>query len=562
MKVRIQNFFSQFGYLSKLRFILSLAILPALALFVILPWLFNPPIDNLKCKINALEKLHAAIAADLQNPTSADKMEEQFQTLRRQLPLSCAFTLEMRDNGTRRLLQALNWELPESRTMLTNLINSQQSDLNASSTSIETWKKRLYDHVNRTVEQLELAYRANDALHPFLSEVQNWKTQMISLEPSVESLQTTLELQKILYSQAIDLLKQQLHALQSMRFIGLLLLSIGSLIAALFYINKGIRRPLKPLMPHLQQLENGIYSASIPPSKESELQEIISAFNQLAKFLEGYRNQIHHMLAALKNTFGTVLETAKNLEGSIDAQAMTARQISTASQRFLSSVQNLEDGLIAASRSAMSAGLFAATGSKGLDQMDTIMQGMLTASSTIVTTLSTLQEEVGTINKVIDTIVKIADQSNLLSLNTAIRANKTGIQGKGFTVIADRIREMADQIARATLAIETSVQEIVKAVVEANQGINHFSDQIRSHVQETSEISTQLKQLIGETQNQIERFDQIKEAMQQQMQRITSITAITGEIKKDTASSHILVSKLHREMINLAPTLDRDILAG
>src|SRR5689334_21106748 len=104
------------------------------------------------------------------------------------------------------------------------------------------------------------------------------------------------------------------------------------------------------------------------------------------------------------------------------------------------------------------------------------MHNILTSSSSIVSTLSTLQAEEWSIYQVITTIVKIADQSNLLSLNTAIRASKSGIQGIGFTVIAERIREMADQIALATLDIEKKVQEIIKAILEASEKVNLFSE--------------------------------------------------------------------------------------
>lgn len=209
----------------------------------------------------------------------------------------------------------------------------------------------------------------------------------------------------------------------------------------------------------------------------------------------------------LHERFVTLSQTAQACE--IPTHTLTERHLSRLHLDFMI----LEDALKSISESLADTEILSTSSEEGLHQMVTIMQKMLAASSNIVTTLFTLQEEVANINQVIVAIVKIADQSNLLSLNTAIRANKSGSQGKGFTVIAVRIREMADQIALATLDIEKAVQEIVEAVRQAAESVTHFSQQVRNQDLATEEVARKLKELIDHTEQQLHHFSLIKSTL-------------------------------------------------
>jgi methyl-accepting chemotaxis protein len=329
----------------------------------------------------------------------------------------------------------------------------------------------------------------------------------------------------------------------------LLPLILGSLFVAIASLK--MRHPLHPLLEALQRND---FSYRLPVSDPTEFSSIATAYNHLSELLDGFWSDMRRLSLQLKSSSKAVFDMARQLEENIDSQIALTRQIATGLRGLLGSFETLDDELICASRGAVATSLLALGGDKGLQQMESIMQEMLTSSFTIVKTLSSLQDEVATINKVIVAMVKIADQSNLLSLNTAIRARKSGSEGRGFSVIADRIREMANQIAGATLDIEHSVEQIVTAVLEASEGVRLFSEQIGQQVQETKETSTQLKTLIDNTQEQMQRFESIKSEIQQQIRQITLLTEITGHLKREANSSHQLAGRLRREMQPLLQT--------
>ena len=106
----------------------------------------------------------------------------------------------------------------------------------------------------------------------------------------------------------------------------------------------------------------------------------------------------------------------------------------------------------------------AGSGQVGLTRMDSTMHQCHRCAGSINTKLAVLNEEGGDINEVVTTITKVADQTNLLSLNAAIEAEKAGEYGRGFLVVAREIRRLADQTAVATFDIEHMVKEMQSAV--------------------------------------------------------------------------------------------------
>ena len=114
--------------------------------------------------------------------------------------------------------------------------------------------------------------------------------------------------------------------------------------------------------------------------------------------------------------------------------------------------------------------------------------------------LAIIRERAEDINVVITTITKVADQTNLLSINAAIEAEKAGEYGHGFLVVAREIRRLADQTAVATLDIERLVEQMQQAVAAGVMQMDRFSAEVKTGVQKVSGISEQFSTVIDKVQ--------------------------------------------------------------
>jgi methyl-accepting chemotaxis protein WspA len=158
----------------------------------------------------------------------------------------------------------------------------------------------------------------------------------------------------------------------------------------------------------------------------------------------------------------------------------------------------------------------AGRGQENLAHMEEAMQRMETASRASSEKLAAIAEKADNITSVVTTITKVADQTNLLSLNAAIEAEKAGEYGRGFTVVAREIRRLADQTAVATLDIEQMVQDMRTAVSSGVMEMDKFIAEIRQSTENVGAISLQLAQIIEQVQGLSPEFGEVNEAMGQQ----------------------------------------------
>ena len=178
------------------------------------------------------------------------------------------------------------------------------------------------------------------------------------------------------------------------------------------------------------------------------------------------------------------------------------------------------------------------------------MAALSEATSSISTKLGTIREKAGAIHVVVTTITKVADQTNILSINAAIEAEKAGEAGRGFLVLAREIRRLADQTAVATLDIEQMVRDMQQAVSSGVMEMDKFSEQVRGGMKQVSTISQQLGQIMVQVQGQEGQFKQVEEGVTQQAEGAQQIdTAIsqlgTGMRQVSTTSNEFSSAAIH-----------------
>ena len=143
----------------------------------------------------------------------------------------------------------------------------------------------------------------------------------------------------------------------------------------------------------------------------------------------------------------------------------------------------------------------AATGQQSLAGMDHTMRQLAESTGSIGSKLSVISERAANINLVVTTITKVADQTNLLSINAAIEAEKAGEYGLGFLVVAREIRRLADQTAVSTLDIERMVKEMQYSVSAGVMEMDKFSEQVRQGCQRSgADQAASLGQIIAGAQ--------------------------------------------------------------
>ncbi|MBS0188305.1 MAG: HAMP domain-containing protein [Planctomycetes bacterium] len=232
----------------------------------------------------------------------------------------------------------------------------------------------------------------------------------------------------------------------------------------------------------------------------------------------------------LNSTATEIAATSKQQEASSATFGAASNQIAAAVKEISATGQDLVRTMESVSRMAAESASLATSGRAGLQSMEGVMRDLDGATSSIADKLNAINDRSQKITTVITTITKVADQTNILSINAAIEAEKAGEYGSGFLVIAREIRRLADQTASATLDIEQMVRQMQTAVSAGVMEMDRFADQVRRGVRDVVSAGSQMTEIIDRVNRSTDSFKQVNESMQAQSEGAKQISEAMGSL--------------------------------
>jgi len=318
--------------------------------------------------------------------------------------------------------------------------------------------------------------------------------------------------------------------------------SSGAMVAALalsllglVWLFRTITSPFQQLVGALNATRTGDFSHRLPVERHAELNVLVKGYNRMADELVAIVGQVQKSAVQVGSAVTEIAAGTKQQEATAVEVTATATEISATSRQITSTSKELLRTMNEVSEMAEKSAVLTSDGQTGLARMEGTMGRVMASTEAINAKLAVLNEKAGNISKVTTTITKVADQTNLLSLNAAIEAEKAGEYGRGFAVVATEIRRLADQTAVASYDIEVIVKEIQSAVSASVMGMNKFSEEARRGLEEIQQVSGQLSQVIEHVQTLMPRFEEVNEGMRSQT---TSSEQITGAFVQLTEAMH------------------------
>ncbi|MGK5027686.1 methyl-accepting chemotaxis protein [Janthinobacterium sp. RB2R34] len=241
--------------------------------------------------------------------------------------------------------------------------------------------------------------------------------------------------------------------------------------------------------------------------------------NGLAKMFENLRSLLNNVQKAgiqVTTSATEIAASARQQEATGIEQAQTSVEILSTTREISANTSELLKTMEDATAVADYTTNATAEAQNNLKRMDATMQHMVSATDSINAKLAALSEKASNINSVLITITKVADQTNILSLNAAIEAEKAGEAGRGFSVVATEIRRLSDQTSVSTWDIEQMLKEMQSAVSASVMGMDKFSEEIRRSVGEVRQVTDQLSGVMDQVQKLAPQFDVVLQGMQSQ----------------------------------------------
>jgi methyl-accepting chemotaxis protein WspA len=271
------------------------------------------------------------------------------------------------------------------------------------------------------------------------------------------------------------------------------------------------------------------------------------------------RRKMHQIVAVVEQngiqvtTSSTQISaSSRQLEASVTEQVAATTEITATATEIAATAEELTYTIDRVSGLSEAAATIASTGKQDLERMVYTIQQLIAATATISSKLGLIDTKANSIGTVVTAIAKVADQTNLLSLNAAIEAEKAGEYGAGFSVVAREIRRLADQTAIATLDIENLVKDMLFSVSAGVMEMDKFTQDVGNNAESISQISEQMAQIIYQVQSLVPQFETVSDGMSAQAQGAQQIKAAMEQLNETSQQTADSVKDTHQVILQLS----------
>ncbi|GFE60455.1 methyl-accepting chemotaxis protein [Geobacter sp. AOG2] len=325
----------------------------------------------------------------------------------------------------------------------------------------------------------------------------------------------------------IDGVDQDMRTVQVAIAGGLVAVLVLSVLLALV-VSRTITRPVKEVVETIRDIAQGEgdLTKRLPIHGNNEIGELSEWFNTFVDKLHGIISQVSGSALQLASSASELQSTSKEMSQSVANLSSQSTSLATAGEEMSATSSDIAGNCHHAATNAGGASGKAAEGAAVVNQSIQVMQAIaerVKNASDTVETLGNRSDQIGTI---VGTIEDIADQTNLLALNAAIEAARAGEQGRGFAVVADEVRALAERTTRATKEIGEMIKAIQKETREAVQTMEQSVAQVEQGSTHASASGRSLQEILDIINDVTEQISQIATAAEEQ-------TATTREISSN-----------------------------
>lgn len=311
---------------------------------------------------------------------------------------------------------------------------------------------------------------------------------------------------------------------------GMLLVGVMSVL-----LGRGISRSLRKMhdtMLHVQQHLD--FTARVEGLRQDEIGETAESFNQLIDRLQDNLRQVSSNAAQVATAASQMAAVSSQIAAASLHESESASNMASSVEQMSVSIAHVGDRANEASRCSDESDKLATEGEEVINQtMHEVSQASATVSQA-EERIRKLENDSERISSVVAVIKEVADQTNLLALNAAIEAARAGEQGRGFAVVADEVRKLAERTATSTLEITQTIDSMRQGARDAVEGMHQVVQQVEqsarlaSHANEVmikvGNSSREAVSMVGEISNAMREQTHASHSMAQQIEHVAQMS--------------------------------------
>jgi methyl-accepting chemotaxis protein len=326
---------------------------------------------------------------------------------------------------------------------------------------------------------------------------------------------------------------------------------VGLILSTL--IIKSILKSIIAAKAAAESAATGDLSHELAITSNDEVGDLMKSYNMMMVNLRRIVGEINTTTSALASSSDELSATADDMNKGTQELSSQTDQVVTAMTEVSQTIMDMAKN---ASHAADASKGASETASKGKKIVDTTAEDMIGIAKTVQEAAGTIEElgrSSAQIGEIVSVINGIADQTNLLALNAAIEAARAGEQGRGFAVVADEVRKLAERTGQATKDIAQRIEAIQAAAGESVDAMKRGSDEVDKGVALAKDASESLDSIVTTSSSAMDMVQRIAAATEQQSaaseevtQNMENISSITKQSSSSTEQIKVSATELAR----------------
>lgn len=410
--------------------------------------------------------------------------------------------------------------------------------------------ERLFLPANQQIEQLiahlrsfngDVVHQLNDKIMPLyqaIDPISGKISELINLQIKIADQERVAV--KELYSSSITI------------FVTLAGLAMLLSILIGLWVNRSVMNPINDIVSKLKTIrQDSDLTVKFRTFNDDELGLISTSLTQVIDHLRGILHSIAEAANTVNSSAADLSSFTQATNKRMQQQQAETEQTATAMNEMTATVAEVAQSTSAAADSAKDADTYAANGNRIVIDSIRSMSQLSEQIQKTAQVIGFLSNESQNIGRVLDVIKSIAEQTNLLALNAAIEAARAGEQGRGFAVVADEVRTLAQRTQKSTQEIETMIATLQQGVKEAVSAMEVGIKQVDDANSKANEAGQALKEIVASVDNIAELNTHIATAAEEQSSVAESINRSIIAISDITDDSTRSAHELSESVINL-----------